>query len=102
MTTAIAITRKGGEVICVGLGSSTDLYEYAHAALIAEEKVFRGSLLGSSVADRDIPRYLKFFSEGRLPVEKLKSGTMSFADLNKNLDALHDGTVLRQVLLPSG
>ena len=38
-------TCKGGEVVGVGLGASGDLYQYAHAALVAEEKVFRGSLI---------------------------------------------------------
>lgn len=102
MASAIAITRKGGEVVCVGLGATGDMYQYAHAALVAEEKVFRGSLMGSSVAERDIPLYLRFFMEGRLPVDRLKSGEIGFAELNRNLDALHDGAVLRQVLKPHG
>ena len=102
MTSAIAITRKGGEVVCVGLGASGDLYQYAHAALIAEEKVFRGSFMGSCVPQRDLPQYLQFFQEGRLPVDRLMSGTMSFDELNLNLDLLDRGEVLRQVLLPNG
>ena len=57
MITAIAITRKGGEIVCVGIGDFSSMYEYNHAMLIIEEKVFRGSLMGSAVAARDIPRY---------------------------------------------
>jgi Zn-dependent alcohol dehydrogenase len=102
MVTANAITRKGGEVVCVGLGATGEMYQYAHAGLVAEEKVFRGSLMGSSVAERDIPLYLKFFMEGRLPVDRLKSGSIGFAELNENLDALDRGAVLRQILLPNG
>jgi alcohol dehydrogenase len=102
MKTAIAITCKGGEVVCVGLGASADLYEYAHAAVVAEEKVFRGSLMGSCVPERDLPLYLKYYQEGRLPVDRLKSGTMGFDDLNHNLDLLDRGAVLRQLLLPHG
>lgn len=102
MATAVAITRKGGEVVCVGLGATGDMYQYAHAGLVAEEKVFRGSLMGSSIAERDIPLYLRFFMEGRLPVDKLKSGSIGFAELNENLDALHEGAVLRQILMPNG
>jgi alcohol dehydrogenase len=102
MATANAITRKGGEIICVGIGATGDMYQYAHAGLISEQKVFRGSIMGSSVAERDIPLYLKFFSEGRMPVNRLKSGVMGFDDLNKNLDALDHGSVLRQILLPNG
>ena len=102
MTTANAVTRKGGEIVCVGLGATGDLYQYAHALLVSEEKVFRGSLMGSCVPQRDLPQYLNFFQEGRLPVDRLKSGTMGFEDLNLNLDLLDKGAVLRQILRPNG
>jgi len=102
MASAIAITRKGGEVICVGLGASGDMYQYDHAGLVGQEKTLRGSFMGTGVAERDLPRYLKYFQEGRLPVDRLKSGSMSFDQLNLNLDLLDRGDVVRQILLPHG
>jgi Zn-dependent alcohol dehydrogenase len=78
MTSAYAITRKGGEVVCVGLGATGDLYQYPHASLVAEEKAIRGSLMGSGVADRDIPMLLRLYQDGKLPVDRLKSSTMGF------------------------
>ena len=102
MASANAITRKGGEIVCVGLGASNDLYQYAHAALVAEEKVFRGSFMGTSVPERDLPRYLKYYQDGKMPVDRLKSGTMNFDQLNLNLDLLDRGEVVRQILLPNG
>ena len=100
--TAYDILRKGGELIGVGLGRYEDMYQYPHALLVSQEKVIRGSLMGSSVADRDIPQYLQYFLEGRMPVDKLKSGEIGFDGLNANLDALEHGSVLRQILLPHG
>ncbi|NTJ11510.1 zinc-binding dehydrogenase [Rhizobium lusitanum] len=100
--TAFDVTRKGGEIIGIGLGSYEDLHQYPHSTLVAHEKVIRGSVMGSGIAERDIPRYLKYFLEGRLPVDRLMSGTMVFNDLNANLDALDTGSVLRQILLPNG
>jgi alcohol dehydrogenase len=102
MTTAIAITRKGGEVICVGISDFSAMYEYNHAMLIVEEKALRGSLMGSAVAERDIPRYVQAYLDGKLPVDRLMSGTMKFDEINRNLDLLDRGEVLRQVLLPHG
>jgi alcohol dehydrogenase len=102
MTTAVAITRKGGEIICAGLGAAGAMYQYGHTALVVEEKVIRGSVMGSGVAERDIPLCLELFSDGKLPVDRLRSGDMGFADLNHNLDLLHHGSVLRQMLLPNG
>lgn len=102
LATAFGILCKGGEVIAVGLGATTDLYQYAHAVLVSDQKSIRGSMMGSGPPGRDIPRYIGMFQDGRLPVDRLKSGTMAFADLNRNLDLLDQGSVLRQVLLPHG
>ena len=102
MALANAITRKGGEIICVGLGATNDMYQYAHAMLVAEEKAFRGSLMGSGIAERDIPQLLRFYQAGTMPVDRLKSSTMGFDQLNKCLDLLDEGVVVRQMLLPHG
>lgn len=102
MTMANAITRKGGEVVGVGLGASDDMYRYAHAALVTEEKVFRGSFLGSCVPGRDIPRYVALYQKGQLPVNELKSDAIAFGELNLSLDLLDRGEVVRQILLPNG
>jgi len=102
MASAIAITRKGGEIVCVGLGATGDMYQYAHAQLVTEEKVIRGSLMGGGQPERDMQQLLTYFLEGRLPVDRLKSGTMTFEELNDNLDQLDRGEVVRQILLPHG
>jgi Zn-dependent alcohol dehydrogenase len=94
------ITRKGGDIICVGLGASGDMYEYPHARLVGEEKALRGSFMGSGNAAGDIPRYVRYFQEGRMPVDRLMSGTMTFRELNRSLDLLARGAVTRSVLLP--
>jgi alcohol dehydrogenase len=78
------------------------MYQYAHAALVGEEKAFRGSFMGTGIVERDLPRYLRFFQDGKMPVDRLKSGTMTFDELNLNLDLLDRGEVVRQVLLPNG
>jgi alcohol dehydrogenase len=98
---AFEITRKGGEIVGIGLGAFEDLYSYPHATLVAQEKVIRGSVMGSAVAERDIPKYMQYFLEGRLPVDRLKSGTFAFDELNASLDALEHGAVMRQILLPN-
>jgi alcohol dehydrogenase len=98
--TAFAITAKGGELIGVGVGATNDLYQYKHAALVSEEKVIRGSLMGSCVPLRDLPLYLSLYKDGRLPVGRLKSELIGFDRLNLSLDLLDQGSVLRQILQP--
>jgi Zn-dependent alcohol dehydrogenase len=99
-SSANGMVRKGGEIICVGLGGTNDLYEYSHARLIAEEKAIRGCFMGSCIAERDIRLYSSFFLDGKMPIDRLKSGTIRFDGLNGNLDLLDRGEVVRQILLP--
>ncbi|MER5437695.1 zinc-binding dehydrogenase [Streptomyces sp. NPDC002790] len=101
VATAFDITRRGGEIVGVGLGVMEDTYRYPHTRLVAEEKVMRGSFMGSGNAIGDIPRYMKYFQEGRMPVDRLMSGTLAFDDLNGALDLLDRGAVMREVLLPN-
>jgi Zn-dependent alcohol dehydrogenase len=99
---AFAMTRKGGEIICVGLGVAGKTYQYPHTTMVSEEKGIRASLMGGGNAERDVPQLLGFFMQGRMPVDRLKSGTMGFDQLNDNLDRLDRGDVVRQILLPHG
>jgi alcohol dehydrogenase len=102
MTLSNAITRRGGDIICVGLGASEAQFKYAHAALVSEEKGIRGSFMGSCVPERDIPMYVELYRQGRMPVDRLKSETVGFDRLNLSLDLLDRGEVVRQILLPHG
>lgn len=102
MAAAHAIICKGAEVICVGLGSFAEQYAYSHAMLVVEEKSYRGSFMGSGVAERDIPRYIRMYLDGKMPVDRLKSELIGFEKLNLSLDLLDRGEVLRQILQPHG
>jgi len=102
MATAQAITVRGGEVIGVGVGRAETAFEVPHLAWVCEERVLRGSFMGGGVPQQDVPRYVDLFRQGRLPVDKLRSGQIPFEQLNAAFDRLDAGTVIRQVLLPHG
>ena len=48
---------------------------------------------------RDIPRYIALYRRGRLPVDRLKSGTLRLEEINEGFDRLHEGKAIRQVVL---
>jgi alcohol dehydrogenase len=102
MKTALDILRPRGEVIGVGLGAFDDPYQYNHAGLVSEEKCIRGCFMGSCVPERDIPRYVELFTSGRMPVDRLRSESITFEGLNRAFDKLASGQVVRQILLPHG
>jgi alcohol dehydrogenase len=67
-------------------------------SLVAEERTVKGSYLGSCVPERDIPRYIEWFQDGRLPVDRLLSGTMPLEAINSGFDQLAAGEALRQMV----
>lgn len=67
--------------------------------LVAEERTLKGSYVGTCVPARDIPRYVELFRQGRLPVERLLTGTLPLDDINAAFDRLHEGKAVRQVVV---
>lgn len=102
MELAYAITARGGSVVSAGLPAQGSNFSYMHAGLVSDEKSILGSYMGSCVAERDIPRFLGLYKRGKLPVERLKSGSLPLAEINAGFDRLAEGSVLRQVLRPNG
>ena len=58
--------------------------------------------MGSCVPVRDIPRFIEFYKQGRLPIDQLIDGKLGFEEMNAGFDRLQAGDVLRQILLPHG
>jgi alcohol dehydrogenase len=102
MQLAYAITARGGRVVSAGLPAAGASFSYLHADFVSAEKSILGSYMGSCVPQRDIPRMLALYRRGKLPVERLREGTVDLEGLNGGFDRLAEGAVLRQMLLPNG
>ena len=63
--------------------------------LVAEERTVKGSYIGTCVPTRDIPRYIELYRRGRLPVDRLMSGTLKLEEINAGFDRLHEGKAIR-------
>lgn len=100
MTTAYGITRRGGTVVAAGLPAKGAQFSFDPGTLVIEEKAIVGSTMGSCVAVRDIPRFIQFNQDGRLPVDSLIDRFIGFDDLNAGFDLLDSGAAVRQILLP--
>jgi len=100
MNLAYAIAARGGMVVSAGLPAVSANFSFPHAALVSDEKTIRGSYMGSCVPKRDIPRFIGLYRRGKLPVQKLRTGFITFDQINEGFDKLSDGAVLRQVLRP--
>ena len=82
-----------------GLPPPTATMPLAPVSLVAEERSLKGSYIGTAVPSRDIPRYIELYQRGRLPVDRLMSGTLRLDEINEGFDRLHEGKAIRQVLV---
>ncbi|MGB0086486.1 MAG: zinc-dependent alcohol dehydrogenase family protein, partial [Rhodomicrobiaceae bacterium] len=74
---AYRITRRGGTTVTAGLPNPNAVLSLPALSLIGEERTLKGSYMGSSVPTRDIPRYISLFRRGKLPVDRLLTGTIT-------------------------
>jgi Zn-dependent alcohol dehydrogenase len=96
---AYAATHRGGTTVTMGLPHPQEMLSIPAVSLVAEERTLKGSYLGSSVPEHDIPKLIAQFRAGRLPVEKLLTHRIGFEELNEGFDRLARAEAVRQVLV---
>jgi alcohol dehydrogenase len=92
------MTRRGGLTVTAGLPPPDAALAVNVVSLVGEERTLKGSYIGTCVPSRDIPRYVALYRQGRLPVDRLMSGTIPLEDINTGFDRLHAGEVVRLVV----
>lgn len=92
------MTRRGGTTVTAGLPPPEAALAVNVVQLVAEERTLKGSYIGTCVPARDIPRYVALFRQGRLPVDRLLSGTIGLEGINAAFDDLADGRTVRTVV----
>jgi len=96
---AYQITRRGGITVTGGLAHPDRKVSIQQVSLVAEERTLKGSYVGSCVPVRDVARYVSLFRQGRLPVDKLLSDTLTLNQINEGFERLAAGKAIRQVIL---
>ncbi len=102
MQTAYEITRRGGTTVTSGLSNQLHNFSVPHAQLVVDERTVKGSYMGSSVVRQDVPKFISLYKQGKLPVDKLRSGNIGLSDLNAGFDKLAAGNAIRQMLVMHG
>ena len=96
---AWAITRRGGVTVTSGLPAADARASYSPTQLVGEERTIRGSYLGSGDPALDVLKYLDWYAQGRLPVNRLISSHISLDAINSGLDLLASASGLRHVVV---
>lgn len=96
---AYAATRRGGQTVATGLPHPSKMFSVPAVSLVAEERVVRGSYMGSAVPARDLPRFVAMYQAGRLPVDRLLTHRLTLDEINLGFDRLAEGKAVRQVVV---
>ncbi len=99
-TTAFESVRRGGRVVTLGLVSPETPFSLDVAALVTSAKTVRGSYMGSCDPRRDIPRFITWYREGRLPLDRLITHRWGLSDINTALDHMVAREGMRQMIRP--
>jgi alcohol dehydrogenase len=97
IASCLELVTRGGAVVSVGLPHPSAQLTVPALQFAGAGKRLLGSYMGDAVPARDIPAYLGYWREGKLPVELLHSDTRPLSEINEGLDALASGHVVRRL-----
>lgn len=99
---AYASLRPGGTVTVAGLTPADAKFDISPYLLTAKEFRIQGCYMGSCSAPDDMPKFIDHYREGRLPLDKLRTGTLGLEGINEGFENLASGDAIRQILKPHG
>ena len=97
--TCVEATCNGGETVLVGAAPVDDNLLVNPVTMMFAEKSLKGSLLGSSLSVRDIPRLVALWQAGRLPLEQMVTARRPLSEVNEAVADAAAGRGLRTVLM---
>ncbi len=97
---AIRMARRGGQAVLVGVPRmDVTVTLPAFVGIVLAEKCIQGCWYGSSDVQRDVPRILRLWRDGRLQLEELISQEITLAGINDAFEAMGSGEVARSVVV---
>jgi Zn-dependent alcohol dehydrogenase len=83
--------REGGQAIVVGVPHGEPATPMM--GMVFGGKVYRGAPGGCSIPDRDFPMMIRWFKEGRLPLDQLVTKTYKLEQINEACSDLREGKI---------
>lgn len=96
----ISMVRRGGQAVLVGVPRmDVTVTLPAFVGIVLAEKSIQGCWYGSSDVQRDVPRILDLWREGRLRLEELISQEITLDGVNDAFEAMGSGEIARSVIV---
>ncbi|MGC5033567.1 zinc-binding dehydrogenase [Micromonospora sp. DT229] len=97
--TAWRATRRGGQVIVVGMGGKDDLVALSALEIFHSARTLRSSVYGSSDPDRDLPELARAVLDGSFDLDFLVSDRITLDEAPEALARMARGEGARTVVL---
>jgi len=95
---AYEATRVGGMTVSIGLPRPESELKLKAVTLVGEARNLIGSYMGSAVPVRDLPRFIRLYKAGLLPIDHLVTSTLTLDQINLGFDELDNGKQIRQII----
>jgi S-(hydroxymethyl)glutathione dehydrogenase/alcohol dehydrogenase len=92
--------RRGGYSVLVGVSPFGEQFPVTPAIMTLTGRSLLGSYFGDMVTERDFPKLIDWWREGKLDLEGLITGTGTLEDINSIFEEMEAGTILRKVIKP--
>jgi S-(hydroxymethyl)glutathione dehydrogenase/alcohol dehydrogenase len=99
MGQALACTHRGwGQSVVIGVaGAGEEIH--ARPFLLVTGRSWRGAAFGGVRGRTELPRYVDRYMTGRIKIDELVSATMPLAEINRAFELMHEGEVIRSVVV---
>jgi S-(hydroxymethyl)glutathione dehydrogenase/alcohol dehydrogenase len=97
----IKATRKGGNIVVVGVGRLDDKFSIRQPIMVFTAKTLMGSMYGGVNFKTDFPMYLDLYRQGRLDLDSLVSKTYTLDEAMAAFEDLEKGANARGVIVHS-
>lgn len=96
---AVAMTRKGGTAVMVGVVAIGEDISLPGFDIVINEKRILGSMMGSNAFRVDMPRYVDFYLKGDLMLDEMISARRPLEEINTCFDEMRKGSAARSVIV---
>lgn len=97
--TAIAVTRRGGTAVAVGVGKMTETIKLNALGFPLSGKTLCGCMFGSANPQHDFPKLLDLYRSGKLDLEGMVTRTYTIDEAPKAFEDLEKGANARGVIV---
>ncbi len=85
--------------MCIGGRAGAGQEIHARPFLLVTGRVWRGTAFGGTKGRTQLPGLVDRYMNGRVKLDEMVSRTMPLEDINQAFELMHEGEVIRSVVL---